>query len=148
MTARVGTAGVGRAGETSTRTPAGTFDLTEAFGRAADPGTVLPYRMIDGDDWWVSDPASPLYSSYAECEPGPFSEAAGEDLHAAGAIYDHAVVIDHNREGTPGAGPAFFLHIAHGAATNGSVAIDRGSLRTLLRGLDPGAFPVIAIGVG
>ncbi|WP_139306708.1 hypothetical protein [Modestobacter sp. DSM 44400] len=72
---------------------------------AADPGTALPYRVVDGDDWWVADPASELYNSYAQCLPGtcPCSEAAGEDLYAAGPVYDHAVVIDYNRGGTPGA---------------------------------------------
>ncbi|MFL6095193.1 MAG: hypothetical protein ACJ71Y_07055, partial [Blastococcus sp.] len=37
VTARVGRAGVGRASESTTRTPAGTFTLTEAFGRAGNP---------------------------------------------------------------------------------------------------------------
>jgi L,D-peptidoglycan transpeptidase YkuD (ErfK/YbiS/YcfS/YnhG family) len=150
VTARVGSAGVGRASETSTRTPAGTFGLTEAFGRAADPGTALPYQVVDGDDWWISDPNSPRYNQYAECAPGTcdFDEAAGEDLYAVGPVYDHAVVIDYNRGGTPGAGSAFFLHLTNGAATAGCVAIDRGSLQTLLRWLDPAASPVISIGVG
>jgi L,D-peptidoglycan transpeptidase YkuD (ErfK/YbiS/YcfS/YnhG family) len=150
VSARIGAAGVGAASESSTRTPAGAFTLTEAFGRAGNPGAALPYRVVDGDDWWVSDPASPRYNQYAQCAPGScdFDEAAGEDLYAAGAVYDHAVVIDYNRGGTPGAGSAFFLHISNGAATAGCVAIDRGSLQTLLRWLDPAASPVIAIGVG
>jgi L,D-peptidoglycan transpeptidase YkuD (ErfK/YbiS/YcfS/YnhG family) len=150
VAARVGSAGIGRASETSTRTPAGTFGLTEAFGRAGDPGTALPYRVVDGDDWWVSDPASPRYNRYARCAPGScdFDEAAGEDLAAAGPVYDHAVVIDYNRGGTPGAGSAFFLHVSDGAPTAGCVAVDRSTLRSLLRWLDPAATPVIAIGVG
>jgi L,D-peptidoglycan transpeptidase YkuD (ErfK/YbiS/YcfS/YnhG family) len=150
VAARVGSAGIGRASETSTRTPAGMFGLTEAFGRAGDPGTALPYRVVDGDDWWVSDPASPRYNRYARCAPGScdFDEAAGEDLAAAGAAYDHAVVIDYNRGGTPGAGSAFFLHVSNGAPTAGCVAVDRSPLRQLLRWLDPAATPVIAIGVG
>lgn len=58
--ARVGSAGIGTASEGCTRTPAGTFTLTEAFGRAANPGTVLPYRTVDGDDdRWVPDGDSP-----------------------------------------------------------------------------------------
>ena len=150
VTARVGSAGIGRASETSTKTPAGTFGLTEAFGRAGDPGTALPYRVVDGDDWWVSDPASPRYNQYAQCTPGTcdFTEAAGENLFAAGAVYDNAVVIDYNRGGTPGAGSAFFLHVTNGGATAGCVAIDRADLQTLLRWLDPGSAPVISIGVG
>jgi L,D-peptidoglycan transpeptidase YkuD (ErfK/YbiS/YcfS/YnhG family) len=150
VTARVGSAGVGRASESSTRTPAGTFTLTEAFGRAGDPGTGLPYRVVDGDDWWVSDVNSPLYNRYAQCAPStcPFDEAVSENLYATGSVYDHAVVIDYNRGGTPGAGSGFFLHITNGAPTAGCVAIAAGSLVTLMRWLDPGARPLISIGVG
>jgi L,D-peptidoglycan transpeptidase YkuD (ErfK/YbiS/YcfS/YnhG family) len=150
VTARVGAAGVGRASESTTRTPAGTFTLTEAFGRAGNPGTALPYRVVDGDDWWVSDVNSPRYNRYAQCSPGTcdFNEAAGENLYAAGAVYAQAVVIDYNRGGTPGAGSAYFLHVTNGAPTAGCVAIDAGSLVTLMRWLDPGSRPLISIGVG
>ena len=148
--ARVGAAGIGRASESTTRTPAGTFTLTEAFGRAGNPGTALPYRVVDGDDWWVSDVNSPRYNQYAECLPATcdFDEEVSENLLAAGAVYDHAVVIDYNRGGGPGAGSAFFLHVSNGAPTAGCVAIAPGSLEALLTWLDPGARPVIAIGVG
>ncbi|RBY74833.1 hypothetical protein DQ239_18775 [Blastococcus sp. TF02-09] len=150
VTARIGASGVGAASEGSTRTPTGTFRLTEAFGRAGNPGTVLPYRRVDGDDWWVSDVASALYNRYAQCAPGtcPFDERAGENLYAQGAVYDQAVVIDYNREGRRGAGSAFFLHISNNRPTAGCVAIDRASLEKLMRWLQPTAKPVIAIGVG
>ena len=58
------------------------------------------------------------------------------------------MVIDYNRGGTPGAGSAFFLHVSNGAPTAGCVAIPAGSLEALLTWLDPGARPLIAIGVG
>jgi L,D-peptidoglycan transpeptidase YkuD (ErfK/YbiS/YcfS/YnhG family) len=150
VTARVGSAGVGRASESTTRTPAGTFSLTRAFGRAGDPGTALPYRAVDGNDWWVSDVNSPRYNQYAHCVPTTcdFDEGASENLLAAGAVYDHAVVIDYNRAGTPGAGSAYFLHVSNGAPTAGCVAVDAGSLVAVLRWLNPGAHPLIAIGVG
>ncbi|PWW24603.1 L,D-peptidoglycan transpeptidase YkuD (ErfK/YbiS/YcfS/YnhG family) [Geodermatophilus normandii] len=148
--ARVGASGVGAAREGATRTPAGTFPLPEAFGRAPDPGSGLPYRQVDEQDWWVSDVASPLYDQHARCAPGtcPFDEGAGENLLAAGAVYDHAVVIGYNPAGIPGAGSAFFLHVSDGAPTAGCVALERGRLQTLLRWLDPAAGPLIAIGVG
>jgi len=149
--ARVGSAGVGAASESSTRTPAGTFGLTEAFGRAGNPGTALPYRVVDGSDWWVSDVNSGGYNQYARCAPGAcgFNEAAGENLSRAGAVYDNAVVIDYNRSPVVrGAGSAFFLHITNGAPTAGCVATDRAALQSLMRWLQPAASPVIAIGVG
>ncbi|MGY1650433.1 L,D-transpeptidase family protein [Geodermatophilus sp. SYSU D01119] len=147
--ARVGSAGIGAAREGSTRTPAGTFALPEAFGRAADPGSGLPYRQVDAEDWWVSDVASPLYNQHARCAAGtcPFDERAGENLLAAGAVYDHAVVIGYNSGGTPGAGSAFFLHVTNGAPTAGCVAVERGRLQALLRWLDPAAGPLVAIGI-
>ena len=147
--ARVGSAGVGRASESTTRTPAGVFSLTEAFGRAGDPGTGLPYRVVDGDDWWVSDVNSPRYNQYAECARNScdFDEAVSENL-AEEAAYQYAAVIDYNRGGTPGAGSGFFLHVSNGAPTLGCVAVDAGNLVTVLRWLDPGARPLIAIGVG
>jgi L,D-peptidoglycan transpeptidase YkuD (ErfK/YbiS/YcfS/YnhG family) len=150
VTARIGSAGVGAASETTSRTPAGTFSLTEAFGRQPDPGTGLPYRVIDQEDWWVSDVASPLYNQHTRCAAGscPFDESAGENLWSEGSVYDHAVVIDYNRDGAPGAGSAFFLHVTNGAPTAGCVAIDGTSLTTLMRWLDPGARPLIAIGIG
>ncbi|NYJ07845.1 L,D-transpeptidase family protein [Petropleomorpha daqingensis] len=150
VTARIGSAGVGQASESTTRTPAGVFSLSEGFGRQGDPGTGLPYRVVDGLDWWVSDVNSPLYNQHARCAPGtcPFDESVSENLQAAGAVYDYALVIDYNRGGTPGAGSAFFLHVSNGSPTAGCVAIDRGSLVTLMRWLDRGSRPLIAIGVG
>lgn len=149
--AMIGQDGVGRASEQTSRTPAGTFTLTEAFGRQADPGTGLPYRTINANDYWVSDTASAKYNQFAECAPGtcPFNTSAGEHLWDAGGSYNYAVVIDYNRwPATPGAGSAFFLHVTNGAPTAGCVATDQGSLLRIMQWLDPAAHPLIAIGVG
>lgn len=149
VAARLGSNGVGRVVEGARRTPAGTFPLTAAFGRLPDPGTALPYRVLDGEDWWVSDVGSPLYDRPARCAPGtcPFDETAGEHLLSQGAVYDHAVVLDTNPARTPGAGSAFFLHVTDGRPTAGCVAVARDELVALLRWLDPAAEPLIAIGV-
>ncbi|UOY01114.1 L,D-transpeptidase family protein [Blastococcus sp. PRF04-17] len=150
FTARVGSQGIGQAREGLNRTPAGTYTLTESFGRQANPGTGLPYRVIDGNDWWVSDVNSTLYNRYTRCARGtcPFDEAAGENLWAQGTVYDYATVIDYNRAGTRGAGSAFFLHVTNGSPTAGCVAIDRASLVSLMRWLRPASAPLVSIGVG
>lgn len=151
VVARIGRDGIGAAREDISRTPGGTFGLSEAFGRAGDPGTALPYRVIDNADWWVSDPTSSLYNQHTRCAPGtcPFDESAGEHLFDAGASYDYAVVIDYNRSpAVPGNGSAFFLHVTNGAPTAGCVAVPQSSLVAIMRWLDPSARPVISIGVG
>jgi L,D-peptidoglycan transpeptidase YkuD (ErfK/YbiS/YcfS/YnhG family) len=147
----VGTGGVGRASERSNRTPAGTFSLVQAFGRAPNPGTRLPYRRVGDRDWWVSDSRSAAYNTYRSCAPGtcPFDESAGENLGQAGPSYDHAIVIGYNTdEPVPGAGSAFFLHVDAGVPSAGCVVAPRAAVVALLRWLDPAARPRVTIAVG
>ena len=145
VSARIGRDGVGTASETTSRTPAGTFTLTEAFGRLGDPGTRLPYTKIRPDDFWVSDAGS-RYNEFYECLSACPS---AERLWDAGSSYNYAVVIDYNRwPAVPGAGSAFFLHVKNGYPTAGCVAISQSSLAAIMRWLDPAARPLIAIGVG
>jgi L,D-peptidoglycan transpeptidase YkuD (ErfK/YbiS/YcfS/YnhG family) len=149
ITANVGSAGVGAASETTSRTPAGVFGLTEAFGIAGNNGTKLPYFQVDDSDWWVSDTASAAYNTHVRCAAGSctFNEKAGERLAAAGSVYNHAVVINYNRGPiTPGAGSAFFLHVSNGRATAGCVSVPSAQLDAIMRWLDPGQRPVINIG--
>jgi L,D-peptidoglycan transpeptidase YkuD (ErfK/YbiS/YcfS/YnhG family) len=144
----IGRDGVGRARESTARTPAGRWPLTEAFG--TEPArTRLPYRLVTTSDWWVSDVGSPYYNTPFSGAPGtcPFDEAAGENLGAVGAAYACAVVIGYNRDPVvPGAGSAFFLHVTDGGPTAGCVAIPKPDLEVLLRWLDPAKDPVIEIG--
>jgi L,D-peptidoglycan transpeptidase YkuD (ErfK/YbiS/YcfS/YnhG family) len=147
VAAFVGKDGIGQASETTSRTPAGTWPLSEAFGISA-AATRLPYRRVTASDWWVSDVRSPYSNTHYSCAPGtcPFDERAGENLGRAGRVYDHAVVIDYNRHPVvPGAGSAFFLHIASGRPTAGCVAIPAADLDAVLRWLDPARHPVIDI---
>jgi L,D-peptidoglycan transpeptidase YkuD (ErfK/YbiS/YcfS/YnhG family) len=143
----LGRDGMGASSERSARTPAGTFPVTQAFGRLADPGTVLPYSHVGPDDWWVGDTTSPLYNTHQVCAPGRcrFDERASENLEAAGHAYDHAIVIDANSGPVrPGAGSAYFLHIGD-HATAGCVATDAGTVVRLMRWLTPGSNPVISL---
>ena len=150
VAAHLGAAGIGPSSESAERTPAGTFGITRAFGRAANPGTALPYDRVGANDWWVSDTASPQYNTHQRCRPGTctFDEKASENLQAAGPAYDHAIVIDANTHPVrPGAGSAYFLHIGS-VPTAGCVAAPRAEVVGLLRWLRPGAHPMMVLGVG
>ncbi|MFD9894517.1 L,D-transpeptidase [Amycolatopsis sp. NPDC059027] len=150
VTANVGTDGIGQASESTSHTPAGVWTLTEAFGIQPNNGTRLPYRQVTTSDWWVSDVKSPYYNTYYQCAPGtcPFNEAAGEDLGKAGPVYNHATVIDYNRNpAVPGNGSAFFLHVSSGRPTAGCVSIPGNDLDAVMRWLDPAQHPVIDIKV-
>jgi len=149
--AYLGSEGIGQSSEQHSRTPQGTFTLTQGFGRETDPGTHLPYFRTDLQDWWVSDVGARSYNTHQRCaaESCPFDTGASEQLNLVDPEYDYAVVIDANMNPVvPGAGSAFFLHVANGGPTAGCVAIDQGTLVTIIQWLDPAQHPRIAIGLG
>lgn len=144
---RLGSRGIGTASEGSAFTPAGTFSLTESFGRQANPGTAMPYFRTDGYDWWNGNVNSPAYNSHVRQASSP--GGASENLYGAGAVYDYAVNIGYNLPpATPGAGSAFFVHVTNGAATAGCVALPRTEMIGLLTWLNPNRAPVIQITTG
>jgi L,D-peptidoglycan transpeptidase YkuD (ErfK/YbiS/YcfS/YnhG family) len=148
--AYVGKDGIGEASEYVSRTPAGVWPLTEAFGIQANNGTALPYRQVGTSDWWVSDVNSPYYNMPYHCEPTtcPFNENASENLGRVGTAYNHATVIDYNRSpAVPGKGSAFFLHVSTGRPTAGCVSLASDDLDTVMRWLNPAKHPAIDIAV-
>ncbi|QDY75573.1 L,D-transpeptidase family protein [Streptomyces qinzhouensis] len=117
------------------RSPIGTFTLTDAGGRLADPGTELPYHR---------DPIYTLGGRNFEGEP------------KAGA-FDYVLAIDYNRY--PGRTPSdwgrplgtrrgggIWVHIGHGGGTEGCVGLPRDRMRELLRTLRRAARPMIVMG--
>jgi len=168
VSARLGWAGsipAAKRRQDSGKTPMGTFTMSSAFGRLADPGARLPYRRIDRDDAWTFDSRFP--STYNVFQDAPRSwQSYGDDVEILwqhGAQYRYAVVIDFNmpagpiRTGPDGvrrsAAPAdtakgggIFLHVDDGNATAGCVAIPQAAMRTILQWLDPDQSPRIVIG--
>lgn len=147
----VGEEGVGLASERRSRTPRGVFTVTEAFGRARDPGSALPYTRVSLSHWWVSDVRSRHYNAMRVCRPGAscgFRQSKSEQLGAIDA-YEYAIVIDYNREPiVAGRGSAFFLHVTEGKPTQGCISMPESDMKWLLRWLDPSAQSVISINVG
>lgn len=153
VSAHLGTQGMTSSpSETRSATPMGSFSLTQAFGRAADPGTRMSYFQTTPADWWISK-SGPLYNTHQRCSGScPFTQGdPNEHLYYITPYYDYAVVIDYNTANAgpvrQGAGSAFFLHVTDGNATAGCVAIGRNSLVALMRWLNPAAHPRILIGV-
>jgi L,D-peptidoglycan transpeptidase YkuD (ErfK/YbiS/YcfS/YnhG family) len=143
--AYVGAQGVGKAGESVSRTPAGNYPLTGAFGRKPDPGTAMSYFRTDTRDWWDSNPSSPTYNTHVRRTSSPGGNS--ENLYRTGWVYDYAIVVGYNTARVPEAGSAIFLHLRNGGPTGGCASVDRASMVWLLRWLDPAENPYIRIGV-
>ena len=152
ITAHVGSQGMTTSpSESKSATPIGSFSLTQAFGRYANPGTGLPYFATSYSDWWISQEGS-LYNTHQHCSSHcPFDTShstVNENLYGAGTVYNYAVVIDYNRSHPKAyAGSAFFLHVTDGNPTAGCVSIPSSNLVTIMRWLTPSAHPRILIGV-
>ncbi|HEX7187765.1 MAG TPA: L,D-transpeptidase family protein [Actinomycetes bacterium] len=154
--------------QSTSTTPAGTFGLPRAFGTWGDPGTALPYRHADADDWWPYDPRDP--ATYNVWQPrrsaaSDWRTSWAEDLSSFGRQYRLVAVVDYNlpsgvhRTGgewvardpaDTSRGGGIFLHVqkraAEDRATAGCVAMPQPRMRWLLRWLDPDAAPVVVMG--
>lgn len=154
--ARIGANGVvaGSARKQGTdTTPTGTYSLTQAFGIKADPGTAMPYHQVTNDDWWVEDNLSAYYNQLRRASQGGFDTSApessvngSEHLITHTGPYQYAVVINYNM--APAVryrGAGIFLHVNGAGSTAGCVSVPPATMVAILRWLNPGAHPRIAI---
>jgi L,D-peptidoglycan transpeptidase YkuD (ErfK/YbiS/YcfS/YnhG family) len=149
----------------SGKTPAGTFGISSAFGRKADPGTRLPYVKVDRNDAWTYNPSVPSTYNMFQSADKSWSSYGGyvEHLWSYGSQYDYVAVLDYNlprgpittgpdgirrtqRPANTRAGGGIFLHVTNGKVTAGCVAVPAQTMALLLRWLRPSRHPVIVIG--
>lgn len=118
------------------KTPIGTFTLSDAGGRLADPGSDLPYHRSTA----FVPPAS---------EPG-FGDAMAD-------VFNYVIAIDYNR--VPGTSPldwtrplgvhrggGIWLHVDHDGPTHGCVSLPQGAMKDLLKRLRVDQQPVVVMG--
>ncbi len=166
--ARLGWSGLYKAAQRrqgTGKTPAGTFGIPGAFGRAPDPGTELPYTHVDRNDAWTYNPRNPATYNLLQTANRPWSGYGGyvERLWGYGRQYNYAAILDYNlprgpiRTGSDGvrraarpadtaAGGGIFLHVTNGKVTAGCIAIPQDTMRDVLTWLDPDRRPVIVVG--
>ena len=142
---RNGVAPSGEKREGDGRTPSGVYGFDFMFGISDDPGTHFPYRRVTGTNIvWDDDSNSANYNRWIDTNTGD-AGVSPEPMYNAPS-YNYGAVIAYNTARTPGLGSAIFLHVSHGSSTAGCVALPTDQLLALLRWLDPGRAPVIAIG--
>jgi L,D-peptidoglycan transpeptidase YkuD (ErfK/YbiS/YcfS/YnhG family) len=153
--ARIGSQGVGATSENQSRTPAGSFKLSQPFGIKPNPGTSMYYFQVDRNDIWTTSNGS-VPNEHRRCAVGacPTAWGGGERLINYPGSYNYGVFIGYNAPlpfGTGarrGLGSAFFLHVKNASATAGCVAVAESEMVWILRWLKPTTNPMITIGVG
>lgn len=133
------------------RSPAGIFDLGEAFGysRRPPPGCRMPYRVATEHDYFVDDPNAKEYNSWVRLGPGDLPQKrwrSFEKMKLDSDAYELGIIVKHNMNPViPRKGSAIFLHLWGGPdkPTAGCTAMARKHLLKLLQWLDPARHPLL-----
>ncbi|HMC67554.1 MAG TPA: L,D-transpeptidase family protein [Mycobacteriales bacterium] len=148
-TARVGRNGFaapGKKHEGDGKTPTGSYGFGSFFfGVNSRPSEIrYSWRHAYAYDVWDDDSASARYNLWTNRNrnnPG----RSPEPMHVSPA-YNYGAVIAYNTARKPGLGSAIFLHVSHGSATAGCVAVPQSDVLKLLRWLNPRLSPRIIMG--
>jgi len=136
------------------RSPAGIFAIGSAFGYAQSASTGLPYAALNAGEYCIDVSGSPLYNRIVDAADVGTAAVAGStepmrrDLHADGdQAYKIGFVIEHNPNGSAGAGSCIFAHLWKSAdsSTAGCTAMAEPALRELLGWLRADARPVFVL---
>lgn len=147
-------------------TPAGRFTMRSVFGTRADPGSRLPYRRVDGNDFWPYEPRDP--ATYNILQPSKAATTRWrpgyvERLADYPVEYAYSVVLGYNlprgvrwsqqrrqyvadRPADTDRGGGIFLHVKEKRYTAGCVSAPIRHVRWLVRWLDPELRPTIVMG--
>ena len=135
------------------RSPAGVFEIGEAFGYADAGTTRLKYQPMSRDSWCVDVPESPLYNRIVDAREVGDAGVSGStepmrrDLHLQDDAYRVGFVVRHNSAGKPQAGSCIFVHQQRepGRPTAGCTALEPAKLDALFAWLDAGKRPVFVL---
>ena len=136
------------------RSPAGVFDIGEAFGYAARADTALPYRALSATDYCVDVSGSPQYNRIVDAKVVGAKAVAGStepmrrDIHVHGdQRYAHGFVIEHNPRQRALGGSCIFAHLWKSPvdATTGCTAMAPALMQRLLAWLRPEEHPVFVL---
>jgi L,D-peptidoglycan transpeptidase YkuD (ErfK/YbiS/YcfS/YnhG family) len=118
------------------KTPVGTFGLTDAGGRKADPGSKLPYDQSSA----FSPPA--VQAGFGDSMADAFDYVIAVNYNRAAG----RTPLDFTRPLGTARGGGIWLHVDHDGPTHGCVALPKAAMRYLLLHLLPGAHPVVVMG--
>jgi L,D-peptidoglycan transpeptidase YkuD (ErfK/YbiS/YcfS/YnhG family) len=136
------------------RSPAGVFDIGEAFGYAAKADTAMPYRALSATDYCVDVSGSPQYNRIVDAKVAGEKAVEGStepmrrDIHVHGdQRYRQGFVIEHNPQQRAQGGSCIFAHLWKSPidATTGCTAMAPSLMHRLLGWLRPEEHPVFVL---
>ena len=129
------------------QTPIGTYHFNKAFGIAEDPGCMIPYTRVTGDDWWSGDDREGMhYNELVSLRMNPdLALDNSEHITDYEYEYQYCLNISFNEDGTPGRGSAIFLHCLGQKKpyTGGCVAIPENLMKLVMQKVEPDCVVMI-----
>lgn len=115
------------------KTPAGTFNITMAFGRKKSPGTSgISYTELNQYHYWSSE--KDTYNQFVDVRTLNRSQMGGEHLINYNPQYNYALALDYNRKCIYLKGAAIFLHCTGSRTyTQGCIAVPEKIMKKIVR---------------
>lgn len=140
--ASIGKNGIGKSKEGDHKTPRGSYRFTRGFGIKRPDSVNLPYTQVDGNCFWVDDPASKYYNQFVNLGSVEKDWNSAESLAGSGKSYNYALAINYNEACVPGKGSAIFLHcLPTGGA--GCIAVSEDAMVRILKETGPDCLLLI-----
>ena len=143
----IGKNGMGKEKEGDSKTPAGVFRFTDAFGIAEDPGCAIPYKKVTADDYWSGDQRDGyMYNKMVSIKDYPDLDVdSSEHIVDYTLPYQYCLNISYNEDGVAGLGSAIFLQCFRSDKpfTGGGVAIPQDKMIMVMRNVSKDCVVVI-----
>ncbi len=130
------------------RSPAGIFELKQAFGYAPF-GVHYPYSVYRRTDHCVDDVHSRFYNKIVDSTKVVGDYKSKEYMRFPKNYYKYGIVVNHNHideaGAIPGAGSCIFLHIKQ-VPTAGCTVMREAEIKTIIRWLRAAKHPLLVQG--
>lgn len=118
------------------KTPKGIYSLPRGFGTKYVK-TNLPYKVLDGTEYWVDDSSSKYYNTMQIAKnKKDITWNSAEHLVDNAVEYQYAIVIDYNNPPVKDKGSAIFFHVENNKATSGCVAVSKENMLKIMSWID------------
>jgi len=133
--AYVGKNGIGKEKKGDKKTPAGVYQVGEAFGIKDDPGSGVPYTKVTEYHYW-SSAHDETYNKLIDVRDLGVSKIKGEHLIEYTNSYAYALDVGYNTELVYEKGESIFLHcFGKRKYTAGCIAVAEENMVTILQNI-------------
>lgn len=136
-TCQLGKDGMGEGKEGGKKTPIGIYHFQKLLGIASNPGTVMDYHQIDGNDYWCGGTYYNQFVDEDVTDHSACTKTKDEHLIHYKKCYQYIAAFDYNSSCIPGKGSAYFLHCNGSTGyTLGCIALPYARMKQVMRVID------------